>query len=57
MKTKAKDLDIDFIGGEGSLSETEEKALSEFFKSIKPVILQKQRSTTPTKKKKTKQLA
>ncbi|MEI6752175.1 MAG: hypothetical protein WCK78_03315 [Paludibacter sp.] len=31
MKTIKIDLDVDFIGGQGSLSVEEEKALSEFF--------------------------
>lgn len=31
MKTIKNDLDLDFIGGQGSLSVEEEKALSEFF--------------------------
>lgn len=35
MKTKKIDLDVDYIGGQGSLTEAEEKALSEFFKQRK----------------------
>jgi len=35
MKTKKIDLDVDFIGGQGPLTEMEEKALSEFFKQRK----------------------
>jgi hypothetical protein len=35
MKTLKIDLDVDFIGGQGSLSVEEEKALSEFFKKRK----------------------
>ena len=31
MKTIKIDLDVDFIGGQGSLSVEEEKALSDFF--------------------------
>ena len=31
MKTKRIDLDVDFIGGQGSLTIEEEKALSNFF--------------------------
>ena len=31
MKTIKKELDVDFIGGEGSLTVDEEKALSNFF--------------------------
>ncbi|CAN1512849.1 hypothetical protein MCERE19_00838 [Spirosomataceae bacterium] len=35
MKTNKIDLEIDFIGGQGSLTKTEEKELSDFFKSRK----------------------
>jgi hypothetical protein len=35
MKTNKIDLDLDFIGGQGSLTKTEEKELSDFFKSRK----------------------
>lgn len=35
MKTNKIDLDVDYIGGQGSLTDEEEKALSEFFKQRK----------------------
>ena len=35
MKTKKLELDVDFIGGQGSLTIDEEKALSEYFKKRK----------------------
>ncbi|MGA9639233.1 hypothetical protein [Flavobacterium sp.] len=35
MKTKKLDLEIDTIGGIGSLTLTEEKALNDFFKKKK----------------------
>ena len=35
MKTSKIDLDLDFIGGQGSLTKTEERELSDFFKSRK----------------------
>ena len=35
MKTKKIDLDVDFIGGQGSLTIEEEKALSNFFQQRK----------------------
>ena len=35
MKTKKSELDVDFIGGQGSLTATEEKALSEFINQRK----------------------
>jgi hypothetical protein len=50
MKTKKTVLDVDFIGGQNSLTAAEEKALSIFFKQRKissntSKIKQKQRST------------
>jgi hypothetical protein len=44
MKTKKTELDVDFIGGQSSLTIAEEKALSEFFK-------QRKTSSTTTKAK------
>lgn len=35
MKTKKIELDVDFIGGQSSLTLAEEKALSDFFKQRK----------------------
>jgi hypothetical protein len=35
MKEKKMDLDIDFIGGEISLTKKEELALTKYFKNIK----------------------
>jgi hypothetical protein len=35
MKTKKTELDVDFIGGQRSLTAAEEKALSDFFKQRK----------------------
>ena len=35
MKSKKPELDVDFIGGQGPLTSTEEKALSDFFKRRK----------------------
>jgi hypothetical protein len=37
MKTKRIDLDIDFIGGQGSLTKEEELSLSDYFKQKKLV--------------------
>jgi hypothetical protein len=49
MKTKNKELDVDFIGGQSGLTKAEEKALSDFFKqkkaaSTSPKAKQRQRS-------------
>jgi hypothetical protein len=35
MKSKRKELDVDFIGGMGPLTKEEEKAISEFIKANK----------------------
>lgn len=35
MSKKKQILDVDFIGGQGELTTTEEKALSEYFQKIK----------------------
>ena len=35
MKTKRIDLDVDFIGGQGSLTKDEEIALNDYFKQKK----------------------
>ena len=35
MKTRKLELDVDFIGGQTSLTVTEEKAISEYFKQRK----------------------
>ena len=35
MKTTKLELDVDFIGGQSSLTAAEEKALSDFFKQRK----------------------
>ncbi len=32
MKSKAKELDVDFIGGQGPLTKAEELAISEYIK-------------------------
>ena len=53
-KTKAKrlELDIDIIGGEGSLTLVEEKALSDFFKQRKLVNLIKHKKIKRSRKPK-----
>lgn len=48
MKTKRIDLDIDIIGGQGSLTTAEETALSDFFQNKKLLL---KRKTTVKKKK------
>jgi hypothetical protein len=55
MKNKEKLIDIDYIGGEGSLTIEEEKALSAFFKQRKIVV--KKTKTIPPKNIKNKSIA
>jgi hypothetical protein len=54
MKTKKLGLDVDFIGGQGSLTVEEEKALDDFFRqrklaSKKSVVRQQHRTTKRSK--------
>lgn len=55
MKTKKTKLDVDFIGGQGSLTVAEEKALSDFLKNrqtnIKKTISSKLKSVKRIKVK------
>jgi hypothetical protein len=51
MKTKRVDLDVDYIGGEGSLTVKEELALSNYFKQKKLIS---KRSVSVTHKKSSK---
>ena len=47
MKTKSKELDVDFIGGQGSMTKEEEKQISGFLKNQK---LLRNKKLRPTKK-------
>ena len=42
MKHKSKELDVDFIGGQGPLTKDEELAISEFIKAQKLLRIKKQ---------------
>ncbi len=42
MKKKSKELDVDFIGGQGPLTKSEEQAISEFIKAQKLLRAKKQ---------------
>ena len=46
---KQKELDVDFIGGQGPLTKNEEHAISEFIKAQKLLRVKKQASKTKTK--------
>lgn len=52
-KNKSKELDVDFIGGQGPLTKSEEQAISEFIKAQKQLRAKKQilkkKSTARTK--------
>jgi hypothetical protein len=48
-KKKQKELDVDFIGGQGPLTKDEELAISEFIKSQK--LLRSKKQPTKTKSK------
>jgi hypothetical protein len=52
MKSKNIELDTDYIGGQGPLTESEEKALSDFFKMKKALKSKKANVTDPAKKQK-----
>ena len=53
MKNKSTELDVDFIGGQGPLTKSEEQAISEFIKAQKLLRAKKQirrtRTTAPTR--------
>lgn len=51
MKTRKKELDVDFIGSQEPLTSSEEKALSKFFKKKKESKKQKTLRLKRTTKK------
>jgi hypothetical protein len=57
MKTKKKELDVDFIGGQGGLTIVEEKALTKFFKERKMAGKKSRLHKKTTSLKRTKQAA
>lgn len=42
MKSKSTELDVDFIGGQGPLTKTEEQTISKFIKAQKLLRAKKQ---------------
>jgi hypothetical protein len=48
MKNKSTELDVDFIGGQGPLTKSEEQAISEFIKAQKLLRIKKQVRKTKT---------
>lgn len=57
MKSKSKELDVDFIGGQGPLTKEEEKQISEYLKSQKLVRGKPIRRTTKDMSKRNKVIA
>jgi len=54
MRTRKKELDVDFIGGVGPLTKEEEKRISDVIKKLKAkeaLTSQKSKRKLPTKKK------
>lgn len=47
-KNKSSELDVDFIGGQGPLTKSEEQAISEFIKAQKLLRTKKQIRKTKT---------
>lgn len=56
MRTRKKELDVDFIGSQEPLISSEEKALGEFFKKKKEIIKQKSLRPGKTTKKVTSEI-
>ena len=56
MRTKKKELDVDFIGCQDPLTSSEEKSLSEFFKKKKELAKQKSLRLRRTIKKVTTEI-
>ncbi len=52
MKNKKKELDVDFIGGEGHLTKEEEKSISKFIKKSKLKRAKKSFRTSRTSSRK-----
>lgn len=52
MKTKIKELDVDFIGGQDSMTKEEEQVISEFIKARKLLIAKKNVRKTKTSQQK-----
>ena len=52
MKSKAKELDVDFIGGQGPLTKAEELAISEYIKRQKALKVKKKSTETSIRRRK-----
>ena len=52
MKSKAKELEVDFIGGQGPLTKVEEQAISEYIKRQKALKAKKKSTKTSIRRRK-----
>ena len=52
MKKKSAELNVDFIGGQGPLTKSEEQAISDYIKSQKVLRVTEQGRTAKTKERK-----
>jgi hypothetical protein len=52
MKSKAKEPDVDFIGGQGPLTKAEEQAISEYIKRQKALKAKKKSKSTSVRRRK-----
>jgi hypothetical protein len=52
MKNKSTELDVDFIGGQGPMTKTEERAISEFIKAQKMLKAKQKIHIEKTKERK-----
>ena len=51
MKSKSKELDVDFIGGQGPLTKDEQQAISEYIKKQKLLQQKKKNASTASPKR------
>ncbi|KAF0200021.1 MAG: hypothetical protein FD170_3815 [Bacteroidetes bacterium] len=56
MRTRRKELDVDFVGSQEPLTSSEENALNEFFKKKKEIKKQKSLKVRKTKQELTTEL-
>lgn len=52
MKSKAKELNVDFIGGQGPLTKAEEQAISDYIKRQKALKAKKKNTATSVRRRK-----
>ncbi len=52
MKSKSKELDVDFIGGQGPLTKAEEQTISEYIKRQKSLKAKKKSISSSIRRRK-----